>query len=232
MLTPKQILYENPNMVFDEVLNPKVEKAAMKILPFSTGFEIETDIPEKEQTRADVYFNTIQNIMATPSVSSSELRFRVPAGLAGLRCLHSISVGLNRFAAINYENGIHYHIDFTGYYDLLTDAGINEVKNWVLSELDTWKYAGVYNRRDMTRGRCWVRVHDAYHTLEFRIGECTFDYSLMLKRIEHCNFITTVIIDHITKKFKYPFIKRHSAIQARPVDPNKVISSRIIDLYV
>ena len=156
-------------------------------LPYSTGFEIECDI--KTTCNKDA-FTSIKNIMEV-DVNNYEQRFRIPNGLDGLKCLFEISVLLKEHALINNGSGIHYHIDFTDYYDSLSNSIIYRNKDWILKELDTWDYKGTYNTRDIrfTSSHNWVRFQADFKTMEVRIGEMTFDYGMLFKRITHCNDI-------------------------------------------
>jgi len=186
MKTIKELLLENPLFLED---NPETNEVSDFYLPYSTGFEIECS--KSENYNAD-NFKNIPNIMEY-KFSESESRFRIPSGLQGFKCLFNITEALCENNLLNDESGIHYHIDFTDCFDNITDEVIKEISGYVLSELDTWGYKGTYNRREILRSRAWVRVHSTYKTLEFRIGEMTFDYSLIVQRIIHLNKICKVI---------------------------------------
>lgn len=156
-------------------------------LPYSTGFEIECNM--KPGYRADVFTN-IPNIMEA-DVNGYEQRFRIPEGLEGLKCLFEISSNLKEQALFNPDSGIHYHIDCTDVYKYFTTEFVAKHKEWMLTELDSWNYQGKYNKRNIefSFSHNWVRFQETFKTMEFRLGEMTFDYELLFKRITHANAI-------------------------------------------
>lgn len=168
-----------------DVKDKAVKKVGKFYLPFSTGFEIECDKSDKFDVKN---FEDIVDIMDV-NCDSHEQRFRIPKGIKGLNCLYKISQQLKINSLLNPNSGIHYHVDFTKYFHLLNDEVIKDNKEWILNELDSWNYKGNYNSRNITKLFSWVRIQPTFKTLEFRIGEMTFDYSLLFKRITHCNAI-------------------------------------------
>lgn len=167
--------------------NKIVQELALYYLPYSTGFEIECFIQNEEFL--DI-FKTIPFLISSEN-DKDELRFRIPNGIKGLHCLYHISIYLKKYALLRKNSGIHYHIDCTDVYDLFTSDFINKHSDYILTELDTWNYKGSYNPRKcvFSESRNWVRFKESTKTMEFRIGEMTFDYSLLFKRIIHCNSI-------------------------------------------
>lgn len=152
------------------------------LIPYSTGIEIECGY--------GVNYNR-ENFAAIPDImhisnDSSEQRYRIPNGIRGIICLYFISIQLKLNSELNFGSGIHYHIDCTDCYrDLIGLFGLNsKIPEWVLEELDSWNYKGTYNDRKSS----WIRFN-SLETLEIRIGEMTFEYPLLLKRIIHCNDI-------------------------------------------
>jgi len=179
-----------------------VQKVGDYFLPFSTGFEIECN---KGEDFNDQNFKNIPNIIEV-LCDTSEQRFRIPNGILGLQCLYNISIQLKKNSLLNPLSGIHYHIDFTDAYEYLTSDMIEFNKSWMLEELDEWNYVSFYNSRNINFNTChnWVRFQGIFKTLEFRIGEMTFDYSLLFKRIVHANFIVQefkekIITDYLFK---------------------------------
>ena len=156
-------------------------------LPYSTGFEIECNM--KPGYRTDVFTN-IPNIMEA-DVNEYEQRFRIPEGLEGLKCLFEISANLKEQALFNPDSGIHYHIDCTDVYKYFNKEFVAKHKEWILNELDSWNYQGTYNKRNIefSFSHNWVRFQETFKTMEFRLGEMTFDYELLFKRITHANAI-------------------------------------------
>ena len=178
----EDIVYSNPQLLlaFEES-----EKIGLNYLPYSVGIEIECN--KKPNYSLDT-FKAIPNIIAV-NTDDEEQRYRIPNGLKGLICLKEITDNLLEYCEQS-DSGLHYHCDFTDYYNLLDDNIVKDNKNWILEELDTWDYKGSYNSRNILIGsRCWVRFNSGYKTMEVRIGEMSFDYGLLAKRIIHVNQI-------------------------------------------
>ena len=194
------------------------EELGLFYLPYSTGFEIECcmqpDIPLS-------IFNDIPYLISNTS-EADELKFRIPQGLKGLHCLSHISLYLRKYALLNPNSGIHYHIDCTDVWDDFTEEFIKGKSEWILSELDTWEYKGTYNKRCciFSSNRHWTRFKDTTKTMEFRIGEMTFDYELLFKRIVHCN----EIVRTLKTELLIPVLARYNK------DEKEIIKNRIIKI--
>ncbi len=155
------------------------------MLPFSTGFEIEC---RQKDTYNINNFRNIPDIMAV-NVDSGEQRYRIPNGLRGIICLYNISQQLNLNSELNPLSGIHYHVDMTKTFGSINNKFIEDNREWILKELESWEYDGNFNSKGIGYGHYWVRLSQEHKTSEFRIGEMTFDYQLLIKRIVHCNSI-------------------------------------------
>lgn len=181
------MLYTNPVSLL-AIKNEQVINEINNLIPYSTGFEIECDEGSNynEQT-----FRIIPDIMDVQN-DSWEQRYRIPNGLRGIICLYNISIQLKLNSLLNPKSSIHYHVDCTDCFNEISRL-INQKnsKEYILCELDTWleKSNDASNR---TAG-CWFKLNDL-KTIEFRLGEMTFEYPILLKRIIHCN--------SIVKKFK------------------------------
>lgn len=186
------LVYTNPLVLTD--LSPEILKFIDSLLPYSTGFEIECS---KSKTFDINEFKNIPDIMDV-NISGAEQRFRIPNGLKGLQCLYNISCKLKKNSLLNLGSGIHYHIDFTDKFEDYNQINslINNFHPYILQELASWGYKGKYNNKDVSiGGHTWVRFNTEFKTFEFRIGEMTFDYNLLLERIIHCNKIIKYIKD-------------------------------------
>ena len=105
-------------------------------------------------------------------------------------------------------SGIHYHVDCGGagpLYESLKNKLYRspnhiEVKEreQILQELDTWNYKGSFNSRNIGEGYHYIRFNLGHNTMEFRIGEMTFDYNILVKRIYHANDIVRRVKESIT----------------------------------
>lgn len=164
-------------------------------LPFSVGFEIECD--KGDYFDID-HFRSIPNIMDI-NCDSSEQRFRIPPGIKGFICLWHISEALKINSLLNNGSGIHYHIDCTPYYRYFNDKNVRSNEKWMLKELDAWKYKGSYNSRMVSFNTChqWIRFQPQFKTMEFRIGEMTFDYDVLIKRMVSASAIVRQFITNI-----------------------------------
>lgn len=168
------------------VKSPKVYEICTKLLPYSTGFEIECSrLPEFKLSN----FENIPGIMAV-GCDGCEQRFRIPPGLPGIFCLYAISVQLKLNSALNEGSGIHYHVDMTDCCQSITQQNVDDNKYWMLRELETWNYKGTYNPKEIRLGKGgWAGFRLSKNTLEIRIGEMTFDYELLIQRILHAQEI-------------------------------------------
>lgn len=165
-------------------------------LPYSTGFEIECG---HKDTFKSIFFKDIPNIIEV-NCSELEQRFRIPNGINGLLCLYFISEKLVQYCELNLGSGIHYHIDCTDVnWIAIMQSAVNSEK-YILQELDAWEYKGHYNNKAVDVGHSWVRLSGEFYTLEFRIGEMTFDYSLLVKRIIHANNIVRKLKENLETK--------------------------------
>lgn len=163
------------------------------LIPYSSAFEIECDIIN-DTTRSydnaitklhNQIFLSIPDIMSVEN-DSYEQRYRIPNGLRGIICLFNISSQLKINSLLNPHSSVHYHVDCTDIYNTKFAHLVKTYSNWILSELDTW-----LNSPDEAVSRCegsWYKIN-SLQTLEFRLGEMTFDYKILLKRIIHCNSI-------------------------------------------
>lgn len=128
------------------------------------------------------------NIFKDIQLTKDEQRFRLPKGTSGFYALHKLSRFMKKYYAFNDLSGIHYHIDFSDCFDnLINNESIINISPYLLNELDSWNYKGSYNPRiiNLDGGSSWVRFQTGFKTMEVRIGEMTFDYNLLLKRILH-----------------------------------------------
>ncbi len=183
----------NPLTILTVRDKDKLEKID-KLLPYSTGFEIECSI---KKSYKDANFEKIPFIMDVGG-GEGEIRYRIPNGIKGLICLYFISEQLKLDAILNPGSGIHYHIDCGGagvLYESLKDLLYRSIhssvilRDSILTELDTWNYKGTFNTRNIGEGYHYIRFNSDFHTMEFRIGEMTFDYNILIKRIYHANNI-------------------------------------------
>ncbi len=196
------------------VLSEKDIAKANLYLPYSVGIEIECPWKEEkkivdgqndgtEVTNPYIHsyidsfkksssFRDIPNIMDV-SCDMNEKRFRIPNGVKGLICLYLISEQLAMKCELNPLSGIHYHIDMTHSFDEVSDNVSQVEAEFILSELEREWIPGDYNSRTIGTSHNWIRKQSSFKTFEFRIGEMTFDYSLLLKRIRHASSLVSYL---------------------------------------
>lgn len=197
-------VYSNPHLLLS--MPDKLKRIADSMLPVDTGIEIECTIKEdsrRGRTR-DSIFASIENIVAV-ECDSAELRFRIPSGIKGMICLYDISEALIQHAELNPASGNHYHIDFTSHYDKVTetsstrDRHLRKHNDWLIKAIKHWNYKGTYNSMLYTTHRSAIRLATEHKTIEYRIGEMTFDYELLIKRIINCQNITRRLKELVDK---------------------------------
>lgn len=168
-------------------------------LPYSIGIEIECNKSSNFNLNR---FTNIPDIMSV-NIDDYEQRFRIPNGLCGLICLYNICNELKVNSELNFGSGNHYHIDMTYTYHLLSDKFIKDNENWILKELDEWGYEGTYNRRtiNFSANHNWMRFQNDFKTAEIRIGNMTFDYEVIVKRLIHaCKIIRRLNLQLVNKE--------------------------------
>jgi hypothetical protein len=188
-------------------------------LPYSVGIEIECNSLDNFN---ESIFKKIPDIMAV-ACDSGEKRFRIPNGLKGIICLYNICQELPKYCSLNTGSGIHYHIDCTETCKKLHNRQVIKRNNdWIISDLTRWETAidtkSSYAKCDLLR--CWCHFSTEFYTIEIRIGEMTFDYNTMIKRILDGN--------RIVKKLKQielgeDFVTEHLKNHFQDIDVSKIL---------
>jgi len=205
------MIYSNP-LILLSFKDKDIIDRVNNYLPYSTGIEIECspkDIYVNNINSKSIEFTTIPNIMSV-DIDTYEQRFRIPNGIVGLICLYNISIQLKNYFELNLGSGLHYHNDCTDCYSDSFLSSIIKHEQYILKDLDSWNYLGTYNKRGISIPNYytgnWLRNNNL-NTLEYRIGEMTFDYSLLASRIIHTNNITRYLKDNydveLNKKITY-----------------------------
>lgn len=233
----EEIVYRSPLTLLKEDLAHVILEKSNNYLPYSVGIEIEAN---QKDNFVHKIFEGIPDIIEV-YCSGSEQRFRIPNGIKGLICLYNICMILPRYCELNTQSGIHYHIDMTESYHLFNDRFIQKNKKWILEELDTWEYKGTYNTRDIqfSDHHRWLRFQSCFKTAEFRIGEMSFDYKVLIKRIIHASSIirrlktdlgidtTNVPINNVNNKLILDWLKANitktKVVKPKYEKPVKVI---------
>lgn len=181
-------VYFFPHTLF---LLPKAQQDIVNnMLPGDTGFEIEC------RTNVDSSYTVSTQLIKLGVIESNcgfqEIRFRIPRGIQGLVILHNCLEYLKTVCHPNPASGIHYHIDCRDLdwnavsyaFQRLRNNGWNK---YLLDPLVSWGYKGHYNEWKISENKQAVRLCEYYKTVEFRIGEHTLDYNLIVHRIVHCH---------------------------------------------
>jgi hypothetical protein len=180
------------------------------MLPFSVGFEIEC---YQKETFNIKDFEQIPDIMEV-NCDSYEQRFRIPPGLPGIICLYNISQALIKNSMLNFGSGIHYHVDLGKNYQKILEecSKVQTAFAWIEEELEQWNYKGRYN----LKGVNWVRLN-SLGTMEFRVGEMTFDYKILIKRILHATELRKkfqkIVIPNYPFSFEFNSLNRYKVFE-------------------
>lgn len=219
----REAVRQSPSLLLS--MPQSLQEEAAKMLPYSTGIEVEATFSEETTNKWNrgesslggkiinleaVEQEALRNIpyLMTCDFDQNEQRFRIPAGIKGLICLEHISNWMKEHMELNMASGIHYHIDFSemDFFNIADSSerftkveGIAANSQWMLKPLKSWNYTGSFNSWTVSYMKTAVKFHTDYKTVEFRIGEMTFDYSLMIKRILN--------LQNICRKFKTDYKK-------------------------
>lgn len=182
-------------------------------LPKSVGIEIESTFTYGNLEYWKDKIKGIPGILDSVG-DISEQRFRICKGYTGLVALYEALKLFIEFGRLNPESGIHYHVDFTEFSQEEMRTSFFEMlskhENYLLGELDTWNYKGKYNQRRIATDRksAWLNVRTYLRTVECRIGEMSYDYTVISKRIFHL----TSILQKATNPLNLEVVKYHNLL--------------------
>ena len=103
-----------------------VYEVAEIMLPYDTGIELECFKGKKFDIEN---FQKIPDIKDV-NVDDGEQRFRIPNSLEGFICLYNLCETLKENSVPEIGSGLHYHIDFTNYFDKVNQEFIDKVKEY------------------------------------------------------------------------------------------------------
>jgi len=217
-----------------DLTDKKLISYANSLLPFDVGIEVEC-MGKEEYRYGLLDHKSLKDIRFIKGADHDrfEKRFRIPSGIKGLVCLYDVSIFLKNNCLVNPGSGIHYHIDCTDYPkvvcpDRTNHSFIRENQDWILKSLLHWGYKGTYNVWRVSWAKSAVRFDSSKKTIEFRIGESTFEYDLLVKRILNCQNIVKLI-----KKKHKQFLSEES-LKEQKTKLDNMNSSRIhpFDAYM
>lgn len=213
---------------------------ANSLWPYSIGMEFECRLssevtanswhhnPEEQKWQLDRNLLICHKGFKTVATTKhdDEHRFRVTSGIYGFIALYKLSAFLKEHYVENTGSGVHYHVDCTDiphfantykdeniyYFHFNSQGFMSQVQPWVLKALKSWNYKGTFNKWELSSNKEAVRFHGKYSTIEYRIGEMTFDYELLLKRIMHAQHITQRIKKEYPVYFKQQITNLHEKI--------------------
>lgn len=172
----EEAIYKAPLSLLS-IKDEKVIKSIDNFLPYSIGMEFEC---EMKPTYKSIYFENIPNILDV-NVDKYEQRYRIPNGLKGLICLDNICNNLREYSILDIGSSNHYHFDMTDVSSITHSSNDfkNNNTNWIIEELITWK-----STRSLSQAYLgsWYKYNDL-GTLEIRVGEPSFDYEVIVKRL-------------------------------------------------
>ena len=185
-------------------LPSKTIQLAHWYFPRDAGIEFEIELPNLCNNAGDVWslcpegflsedlINEIDELqLRDKSYQYKEQTFRISSGEQGMIQLYKLSHILKKYFSLNPPL-----INTSNCSRVLENKITGEI---FLKELDSWGYNGIFNQRElrvMSKGT-WINLRWDYGTVEYRIGEMTFDYDLLIKRIVHCHSITRKIENYI-----------------------------------
>ena len=180
-------IYTNPLPLL-EVTNPVLLEIIDNYLPYSHGMEFEC--VQKDNYDEEV-FKQIPNIMAV-DVDNNEQRYRIPSRLKGMICLWEICKNMKIHSIVSEESSNHYHTDMSDVWENIDNEYYKSNKEWIQEELKLWGTA-----KNLSQINNWF-YWNSHKTLEIRIGEPTFDYPVIIKRLIQCANIVRRLKSGIT----------------------------------
>lgn len=215
-------------------LSENEKKKIENLFPFSVGMEVET-CPLLEDYKSIIRIKgDFEKVgLLDLDINNCEQRFRFCNGLKGAIQVYDVCKLLHEHMYFNEGSGIHYHIDFT---DMWEELERDELKNqdWILEELDKWDYKGSYNKRGISPNGNWIRWN-GLKTLEFRIGNMSFDYREIIRRIISAQSISVKVKYLLSSKENLELLKLQKEMRKlseqkieEEINKEEIIKSRII----
>jgi hypothetical protein len=189
-------------------LPPKLQGIAANYLNRSVGLEVECEMLNEDSMYLIAYQKDrveLEHRLVHMNTGHCEQKFRIGVGEKGLVDLYHVSEFLKKWYGLNISSGIHYHVDCTSNYRQIRFNMLSnpEIEKMMLKELKTWDYTGHFNRPEIVgtghKEHVWACLRERFNTIEYRIGEMTFEYSLLIKRVLHAVSITNRVEKMVPK---------------------------------
>ena len=208
--------------------NDQVDKVASILLPYYTGIEFEIERGDNFDIEI---FRHIPNILEI-KIDNDEQRYKLTNGIEGLKALYRLCDNLKEYCNPDYKSNIHYHIDFTDTFQFVNHESIKLSSEFILTELDKWNTINVAKEKREVKLDCkgnWVNFRNFFKTMEVRIGEQTFEYELIIKRILHLQEIAKQVkIMMEGQYYKYLPKKKHEKPKVDNIE--EIINNRVIEI--
>lgn len=184
-------------------LPPNLQKIAAKSLPYSVGIEVEcrpNDEYEQEiafrRYMIDKTGEHWTSFFYDFNFDKGEQTFRLREGITGLIALDHMCNFLQIHYTLNPKSGIHYHVNMNDVNWRKIDENLSNlisshhikryIPDRIVKSLESWNYKGSYNNKGVgTVKQYWGVFREHYKTFEIRIGEMSFDYRVLSKRVIH-----------------------------------------------
>lgn len=234
----EEAIYKFPHLL-DNIKSSKIINAIDNLLPYSHGIEFECLKKPKYNLK---HFQNIPHIMDIDT-DNMEQRYRIPSGIKGLICLYHICERMREYSIVDLASSNHYHTDMTDvanqthnyYKENRNNTEFQEANNnWIIEELKSWETAKNYNNAKIDY---WYKYNDI-GTLEIRIGEPTFEYEIIVRRLIQCaNLVRKLKSNLDPKKYRLnklydelELLKEKKEIIIEEDDIQKIINQRIIKI--
>lgn len=193
-------IYTNPLPLL-QIQNSKIINIIDNYLPYSIGMEFEC---WKTENYNESNFTSIPDIMVV-QVDSYEQRYRIPRGLKGMICLWNICIQLKLNSKLDLGSSNHYHFDFTDVSEEFRSNLVQDKNNceYIINELVKWETA-----KDLSKKYKWIRFFNSLGTLELRIGEPSFDYNVIIKRLIQGSNISKILKKQYTPELRLKDINK------------------------
>lgn len=223
----EEAIYSNPTPLL-QIKNDNIITYINDFMPYSHGLEFECVMKKDYNKKA---FLEIPDIMAI-DVDKYEQRYRIPSGLKGMVCLYRISNLLKENSIVDLESSVHIHTDLTDVENYEQEICTTENREYIINQLIEWKTA-----LNLSNKHGWIRFPNPLGTLEIRIGEPTFDYHILIKRVLQCSEITrhikrTISIEERLEKLNKQLKELHVTSNDLEVFNNyqEIVNNKIIKL--
>ena len=217
----RNVAFTNPLLIPSLLKDPAYDKQITcgilnKLIPYRTSLEIEC---MGSLSRSMIGFNTpdawgdimnkfhlmdySEDLFTLSPESMNEHRISIK-NWTRLPQLYQILFLMKQACQLNPRSGIHIHVDYSSSLriDIIRKRKLLvEYLRRSLKELEVYDYTGTYNSKrvamDLPHASTWIRVNSDFGSVEYRIFPCSFEYSIILQWMIHCNNINKRAIQYV-----------------------------------